>query len=89
MFRVELTCDGLTPAEGQAAPVDIDDEFTHRAWHTRAKSYWDGTRLHLVVENDCDATGEASLDEFWDAVHARINYSGTISLQIASVVPIA
>src|SRR5947207_11096768 len=34
MYRVTLSCSGLTETEGAAAVEDIIEEFTHRPWHT-------------------------------------------------------
>jgi hypothetical protein len=85
MFRTILTCEGLTESEGVIAPADIEEEFTHRPWHANVRCMWNGHQLRLTLENDFDATGQASLDEFSDAIHACINYSGEISLNIESV----
>ena len=85
MYRVTLTCAGLSQTEGTSAPVDILEEFSHRRSHRNAKCYFDGTLLRLTAENDFDDSGLALLDEFSDAVHACVNYSGTIHLEIQSV----
>ena len=42
-------------------------------------------RNRPTVENDFDSSGMASLDEFWDAIHACIDYSGEITVRIESV----
>ena len=70
MYRVALSCAGLTEGEGSGAPKDILDEFAQRPWHTKVGCTFDGTLLRLTAENDFDATGEALLDEFGDAIHA-------------------
>ena len=85
MFLIVLSCRGLTKDEGLAAPADIEEEFTHRDWHSKAACTWDGCALRLTVENDFDATGQATLDEFSDAIHACINYSGEIHLAVESI----
>jgi hypothetical protein len=80
-----LTCDGLIGKEGISAPDDIEEEFSHRPWQTCVQCIWDGQQLRLTLENDFDSSGAASLDEFWDAIHAYIDYEGEITLHIESV----
>ncbi len=84
-----MTCDGLTESEGSSAPVEIEEEFGHRSWHSNASCTWDGKALRLTIENDFDSNGAASLDEFGDAVNACVNYSGEIAFTINSVTEFA
>ena len=86
MYRITLTCAGLSENEGANARNDVLEEFSHRSWHTNVKCYFDGTLLRLTAENDFDESGLALLDEFGDAIHACVSYSGAIHLEIESVV---
>lgn len=85
MYRIALTCAGLTDAEGTAAVADILEEFTHRPWHTDLECSWSSGLLSLRASNDYDPEGQALLDEFSDAIHACVNYSGSIRLEVASI----
>ena len=85
MFRIAVFCAGLTDAEGSAAPPEILWEFHKRPWHSNPQCTWNGSVLTLVVENDYDSKGAAVLDEFRDAVHARINFSGFVRCVIESI----
>lgn len=86
MFRITASCTGLTEEEGLSAAWDIVAEFLNRPWHLNPTCRWESNELILVVENDYDAKGLAVLDEFSDAVHACVNYSGSISFSIKSIV---
>jgi hypothetical protein len=83
MYRIRLVCTGVPEDAGPTAAADITDEFTHRPWHTRAVSTWDGSRLILETENDFDDTGLASMDEFGDAIAAYVTglIDGGISIE--------
>lgn len=85
MYRVTLACSGLSNAEGSGAVADILEEFTHRQWHTDAACEWKDGILRFSATNDFDKDGSALLDEYSDAIHACINYSGTIHVEIESV----
>jgi hypothetical protein len=85
MYRVTLTCSGLSEAEGTAAVADILEEFSHRPWHGDATCEWKDRLLRLSATNDFDEDGTALLDEFGDAIHACVNYTGEISLEVESV----
>ena len=85
MYRVTLTCSGLTEIEGAAAVDDILEEFTHRPWHTNVSCEWKDGVLRLSGTNEVDETGLALLDEFGDAISACVNYAGRIHLAIESV----
>jgi hypothetical protein len=86
MFRVTVICKGLPPACGEAAARDIATEFAnHRQWHNRVSCNWDGSRLILRSENDFDADGKATLDEFSDSIFAYIAEPGQFSISTESV----
>ena len=84
-YRVAVACKGLTDKEGSVAVPDILDEFRARPWHTNVLCEWSGGELVVTATNDYDATGQALLDEFWDAVHICITYSNPISVDVLSV----
>ena len=85
MYRVTLTCSGLTDAEGGGGVFDILEEFSHRPWHTDATCEWKEGILRFSATNDFDKNGLALLDEYSDAIHACINYLGKIHLDVESV----
>lgn len=64
---------------------DILEEFTHRQWHSAVTCSWDGANLKFSATNDYDADGLALLDEFWDAVHACVNYAGTVRFSVLQI----
>ena len=73
-----------------SALEDILDEFAGRPWHTSVSCHWDSGRILLQARNDYDATGEALLDEFSDAICACLPIEGsTISFAVESVVAAA
>jgi hypothetical protein len=84
-YRVTVACKGLTNEEGAAAVPDVLEELRTRPWHTNVTCDWSGGALVLTATNDYDAAGQALLDEFWDAVHACINYRNPINVNIVSV----
>ncbi|MBW8470907.1 MAG: hypothetical protein K0M67_21765 [Thiobacillus sp.] len=75
----------MTESEGGGASLDILEEFSHRPWHTGAACEWKDGVLRFSAANDFDKNGMALLDEFGDAIHACINYSGNIHLEVESV----
>lgn len=83
MYRITAWCSGLTEEEGRSAPDDLIAELRERPWHQNPVCTWRDSRLTLVVENDYDAQGLALLDEFQDAVHAYINWSGPIRFEVS------
>ena len=89
MYRVAVSCRGLSEAEGSAAPPDILAEFAQRPWHHSLSCTWERGVLLLTGENDFDSTGEAMLDEFWDSVHAYVNYGGAVQFRVESVVEVS
>ncbi|HKO20684.1 MAG TPA: hypothetical protein VJU82_17550 [Acidobacteriaceae bacterium] len=84
MYRVTVSCAGIAPDAGVEGAADIEQDFRdHRAWHSKPEcSFADGV-LTLVVENDFDADGQATLDEFADSVVASIGEHG--ALQVTNV----
>jgi hypothetical protein len=86
MYHVTLVCEGLPASAGLKAARDIGKEFAkHRTWHSKVSCDWDGTRLVMHSENDFDADGRATLDEFGDAISAYIADPGESSISIQSV----
>lgn len=85
MYRVTVTCNGLTEAEGQGAVACICEEFTRRPWHEAVHCEWTAGVLRLAATNEYDRSGQALLDEFGDAVHACLSYSQEIHLLVESV----
>ena len=83
MYRVTASCMGLTEEEGRSAPDDIVAEFKERPWHQNPVCVWKDSKLTLSVENDYDPDGKALLDEFRDAVHACVNWSGPIRFEVS------
>lgn len=84
-YRVTVVCKGLDEVEGAAAVADVVEEFQFRPWHTDVSCTWADGELLLAATNDYDDDGMALYDEFWDAVHARVNYKGSINLSVVSV----
>lgn len=85
MFRI-TTISRTLPAEvGSVAPQDIEAEFRRRDWHKNPRSWWDGSALRLTVENDFDADGRATLDEFADALQICLDFDGDLDFDIESV----
>ncbi len=86
MYQVTLVCEGLPASAGPEAARDIAREFTeHGTWHAKVSCDWDGSRLVLRSENDFDADGRATLDEFGDAISAYVAHPGQSSISIQSV----
>lgn len=86
MYQVTLVCEGLPASAGPEAARDIANEFAeHRTWHSKVSCDWDGGRLVLRSENDFDADGKATLDEFGDAISAYVAGPGESSISIQSV----
>ena len=88
MYRVTVSCRGLSEAESSAAQPDLLDEFADRPWHSSLSLSWQDGVLSVTAENDFDSTGAAMLDEFWDAVHACVNWKGPVQFRVESVVEI-
>jgi hypothetical protein len=85
MYRVTVTCAGLNETEGSGAVADVLEEFSHREWHANPACEWKDGILRFSATSDVDKDGLALLDEFGDAIHATINYSGNIRIDIESI----
>jgi hypothetical protein len=78
MYHISVSCLGLTDQECITAVPDILEEFSHRDWHMDPHCNYNDSVLTLTVINDFDENGQATIDEFIDAVHACIKFNGTI-----------
>ena len=87
MFRIAVTCSGLTEAEGSGVVADVFEEFGHRPWHAEVECSWSAGMLSLSASNDYDRTGLALFDEFSDAILACVSPEGPIRCKVVSVVP--
>jgi hypothetical protein len=85
LYHATLTCDGLSDAEAAGAPARIEAAFRERPWHQDVTCRWDGRLLWLEARNDFDDDGRALLDEFWDVVHANVDWKGPVRFEIVSV----
>lgn len=88
MYRSTVICRGLSDEEASEAVADMVAEFALRPWQEAVACEWRDGVLRLSAQNPSDSTGLALHDEFWDAVHAYINYSGTIRVEVESVVEV-
>lgn len=89
LYRITVTCKGLTESEGQPAPAGVAEEFRHRPWHQNVTCKWANGLLQVEADNDYDRNGKALLDEFMDAVAACVNANGDMQFEIASVVRVS
>ena len=90
MYRIVLSCKGISESAAKSGVVDIAQEFEERPWHQNVHCSWDGARVILQADNDYDPSGEALLDEFSDAVCACIPIEAdTISFAIESAGTVA
>jgi hypothetical protein len=86
MFRITLSCHGVSEAAALAALPDIVEEFGERPWQQNIQCRWDGKKIVLVGDSAVDATGEALRDEFSDVVCACVPIEdSTISFEIEDV----
>ena len=85
MFRIIVSCDGITPEQWPEAVSDVRVEFASRHWHRIIDIRWSGQTLLLTVENDYDARGEALADEFSDTIAAYAPGTPGYSVRIVSV----
>ena len=68
------------------AAKDIQKEFEdHRSWHLNVSCTWNEKSLKLVVENDFDENGQATLDEFGDCISAYIENYHDSTIVIESI----
>lgn len=82
MYRIELSCDGIAPADGEVAARDIEQEFRdHRQWHQDVRCRFENGILVLTARNDFDETGMALLDEFGDCLSAYLAEHGEVRLR--------
>lgn len=86
MFRSTVVCRGLSSEEARDAVADMLAEFEHRPWQEKVTCEWSDGVLRLSAQSEDDESGLALHDEFWDAVHANINYAGSIRVEVESVV---
>jgi hypothetical protein len=77
MYRIQISCKGISESAAKASVADIFREFDERPWQHNVQCRWDGSRVVLQAENDYDSTGQALLDEFSDAVCACIPIEAT------------
>jgi len=85
MYRIVLKCTGIPANEGPSGAENIQEEFTHRPWHTNVKCEWNGSQLILQADNDYDSNGLALTDEFSDAISACISDAGDGGIEVVSV----
>ncbi len=87
-YRVVLQCEGLPSDAGAEAARDITTGFSKRNWHRKAICGWDGKVLTLVVENDFDREGRATMDEFSDEISACVKGGSDGDMRVVSVTEI-
>lgn len=85
MFRVIVSCEGITPTDWPDALADVAEEFTSRPWNKIPDCHWDGNTLVLVSDSDTDHGGEALADEFSDAIAAYAPGKPRYRVRIVSV----
>ena len=88
LYRVVLICGGVPLAHGAAGAQCINRQFSKRSWQRNAVCTWDGHSLTLVVENDFDSRGLATMDEFSDTLSACIPGGFDGDLRLVSVIEI-
>ena len=88
MYRVTVECQEVAQWLGDEAAADIEREFReHRTWHYNPGCSFAAGILALTVENDFDADGSATLDEFADCIVAYIGEHGPIRVAGVAVTP--
>lgn len=70
MFKITVTCQGVSEQAALAGLADILEEFATRPWHKNVSCRWEDKRIVLGAENDYDSNGQALLGEFSDAICA-------------------
>ena len=70
MFKITVSCQGVSEPAASVGLADILSEFATRPWHQNVSCRWDKERIVLEAENDYDSNGQALLDEFSDAICA-------------------
>jgi hypothetical protein len=76
---------GVPNEEGSAAPPEILWDFQNRPLPTNPQCTWNGAEIVLVIENELDPEDLATFNDFREACHARIDFSGFIRCAIDSV----
>jgi hypothetical protein len=90
VFRVVVSCAGISETTALLGIPEITAEFGCRPWHEHVLCSWTGDRILLQADNDFDENGQALLDEFSDAICACVPIENTaISFAVESVIPIA
>jgi len=90
MYRIVLSCKGISKSAAKSGIADIAQEFVERPWHKNVQCRWNGSSVMLQADNDFDSSGQALLDEFSDVVCACIPIeTTTISFAIESVGTVA
>ena len=84
MFRITVSCEGITPEKWPEALSEIREEFGSRQWHHIIDIRWSGQTLLLIAENDYDANGEALADEFSDTIAAYAPGTPGYSVRVVS-----
>jgi len=85
MYRIVLACRGIPIGEGPAGAESIEEDFTHRPWHTNVKCEWTGSQLILEADSDYDADGRALMEEFSAAVSPYIPDAKDRDIELVSV----
>ncbi len=85
MFRITVSCEGITPEKWPAAMSDIREEFGNRQWHHVIDIRWLGQTLLLTAENDYDSNGEALADDFSDTIAAYAPGTPGYSVRVVAV----
>lgn len=86
MFKITVSCQGVSQPAALAGFPDILEEFATRPWHQNVSCKWANERIVLAAENDYDSNGQALLDEFSDVICACLPIeSEPISFVVESV----
>ncbi|APP78599.1 hypothetical protein [Xanthomonas hortorum] len=86
MFKITVSCRGMSEQSALAGLSEITDEFASRPWHENVSCRWESDYIVLEAQNDFDPEGKALLDEFSDAICACLPIeSAPISFAVESV----
>lgn len=88
MYRIVLICKGVPKNVGETGAREITDEFRHRPWNKNLTCVWDGFKLILQADSECDSDGLALVDEFSDAISACIHEGFDGDIEVQSVTPL-
>lgn len=72
MFRITITCEGLSTLQMECALPALLEEFEQRPWQQNMLCKIENDLLFIQAENDFDDDGKALLDEACDAVFACV-----------------